>query len=158
MLARIGGSLVSDLSEINSVVQDQVESATRVGSSSRGSPGAAHPFLAADSCFFQIRLELGDTAQFEVGPVDLSYVFRFGWVEDEMPVFEVIAEWNDASVHKLDIMSFRDLYAALDKLDLFRNRFIVFPHVADGGFLMQVAMAFAAIALFLAILGTYGLL
>ena len=46
---------------------------------------------------------------------------------------EVSAE-KHAAVQKLDIMSFTDLYAALDKLELFRNRFIAFPHVADGGY------------------------
>jgi chromosome segregation protein len=46
---------------------------------------------------------------------------------------EATAE-KHAPVHKLDIMSLTDLYAALDKLELFRNRFIVFPHVADGGY------------------------
>ena len=57
---------MSDLAQINPVVQDQIESATRVGGSSRGSPCAAHSLLAADACLFQILLQLGDTAQFEV--------------------------------------------------------------------------------------------
>lgn len=39
-----------------------------------------------------------------------------------------------AAVKKLDIMSFVDLYAALDKLDPLRGRFIAFPHVSDGGY------------------------
>jgi len=39
-----------------------------------------------------------------------------------------------AAVKKLDIMSFIDLYAALDKLEPLRGRYIVFPHVADGGY------------------------
>ena len=46
---------------------------------------------------------------------------------------EISAE-KHAAVQKLDIMSFTDLYAALDKLELFRDRFIVLPHVADGGY------------------------
>jgi hypothetical protein len=37
-------------------------------------------------------------------------------------------------IQKLNTMSFTDLYAALNKLDLFRDRFIGFPHVADGGY------------------------
>lgn len=39
-----------------------------------------------------------------------------------------------APVKKLDIMSFGDLYAALDKLDPLRGHYIAFPHVADGGY------------------------
>jgi type III restriction enzyme len=39
-----------------------------------------------------------------------------------------------APVKKLNIMSFADLYAALDKLEPLRGRYIVFPHVADGGY------------------------
>ncbi len=39
-----------------------------------------------------------------------------------------------AAVKKLDIMSFDTLYKALSKLDPLRDRFIVFPHVADGGY------------------------
>ncbi|MEI9942166.1 MAG: AAA family ATPase [Pseudomonadota bacterium] len=39
-----------------------------------------------------------------------------------------------AAVKKLDIMSFVDLYAALDKLEPLRGRFIAFPHVSDGGY------------------------
>ncbi len=39
-----------------------------------------------------------------------------------------------AQIKKLDIMSFSDLYAALNKLDPLRDRFIVFPHVGDGGY------------------------
>jgi chromosome segregation protein len=46
---------------------------------------------------------------------------------------ETTAE-KHAPVRKLDIMSLTDLYAALDRLELFRDRFIVFPHVADGGY------------------------
>jgi chromosome segregation protein len=38
-----------------------------------------------------------------------------------------------AEVKKLDFMSFADLYAALNKLDPLRDRFIVFPHFDDGG-------------------------
>jgi chromosome segregation protein len=38
-----------------------------------------------------------------------------------------------AQIQKLDIMSLTDLYTALDKLELLRGRFIVFPHVSDGG-------------------------
>lgn len=39
-----------------------------------------------------------------------------------------------APVQKLDIMNFDDLYAALNKLEPLRDRFIVFPHVADSGY------------------------
>jgi chromosome segregation protein len=39
-----------------------------------------------------------------------------------------------AAVKKLDIMSFDDLYAALNKLEPLRDRFIAFPHVGDGGY------------------------
>lgn len=39
-----------------------------------------------------------------------------------------------APVKKLDIMSFEDLYAALNKLEPLRNHFIVIPHVGDGGY------------------------
>jgi type III restriction enzyme len=39
-----------------------------------------------------------------------------------------------AAVKKLDIMSFVDLYAALDKLEPLEGRFIAFPHVSDGGY------------------------
>ena len=39
-----------------------------------------------------------------------------------------------AEVKKLDFMSFVDLYAALNKLEPLRDRFIVFPHVGDGGY------------------------
>lgn len=38
-----------------------------------------------------------------------------------------------ALIKKLDIMSFNDLYEALDKLEPMRGRYIVFPHVSDGG-------------------------
>ena len=38
-----------------------------------------------------------------------------------------------AAIKKLDVMSFTDLYAALDKLEPLRGHFIVFPHVSDGG-------------------------
>jgi chromosome segregation protein len=39
-----------------------------------------------------------------------------------------------APVSKLDIMSFDDLYEALNKLEPLRNRFIVFPHIGDSGY------------------------
>ncbi len=39
-----------------------------------------------------------------------------------------------APVVKLDIMSFEDLYANLDKVQPLRGRYIVFPHVGDGGY------------------------
>lgn len=39
-----------------------------------------------------------------------------------------------AAVKKLDIMSFDQLYDALNKLEPLRDRFIVFPHVGDGGY------------------------
>jgi type III restriction enzyme len=39
-----------------------------------------------------------------------------------------------AEVKKLDIMSFEELYAALNKLEPLRNRFIAFPHIGDGGY------------------------
>lgn len=38
-----------------------------------------------------------------------------------------------ADVKKLDIMSFEELYAALEKLEPLRGHFTVFPHVKDGG-------------------------
>lgn len=38
-----------------------------------------------------------------------------------------------APVTKLDMMSFVELYAALDRLEPLRGRYIVFPHVGDGG-------------------------
>lgn len=44
------------------------------------------------------------------------------------------SEAKHAPVKKLDIMSFEDLYKALDKLDPLRGRFIVFPHIGDGGY------------------------
>ena len=46
---------------------------------------------------------------------------------------EAAAE-KHAPIQKLDVMSFSDLYAALNKLEPLRDRFIVFPHVADGGY------------------------
>lgn len=46
---------------------------------------------------------------------------------------DALAE-KHAPVQKLDIMSFTDLYAALNKLEPLRDRFIVFPHIADGGY------------------------
>jgi type III restriction enzyme len=39
-----------------------------------------------------------------------------------------------AKVTKLDIMSFEDLYEALNKLEPLRDHFIVFPHIGDGGY------------------------
>jgi len=38
-----------------------------------------------------------------------------------------------ADIKKLDIMSFEDLYSALEKLEPLRGHFTVFPHVKDGG-------------------------
>jgi type III restriction enzyme len=39
-----------------------------------------------------------------------------------------------ASVKKLDFMSFDAVYKALDKQELLKNRYIVFPHFSDGGY------------------------
>lgn len=39
-----------------------------------------------------------------------------------------------APVKKLDIMSFSDLYEALNKLEPLRHRFVAFPHIGGGGY------------------------
>jgi chromosome segregation protein len=44
------------------------------------------------------------------------------------------AEEKEAAVKKLDIMGLDNLYLMLEKLEPLRGRFIVFPHVADGGY------------------------
>ncbi len=44
------------------------------------------------------------------------------------------AEEKHASVKKLDIMSFTALYNGLNKVEPLRDKFIVFPHMGDGGY------------------------
>lgn len=44
------------------------------------------------------------------------------------------ADETHAPVKKLDIMSFTALYEALNKIEPLRDKFIVFPHVGDGGY------------------------
>src|ERR1035437_10685924 len=57
VLAGVGCSLVGDLTQVNLVVQDQIESATRIANTSRCSSCTAHSLLAADASFFQVRLD-----------------------------------------------------------------------------------------------------
>ena len=44
------------------------------------------------------------------------------------------ADEKHAAVQKLNVMSFNELYEALEKLELLKGRFIVFPHVSDRGY------------------------
>jgi len=64
--------------------------------------------------------------------------FPVEFLPQALPALGITPSADDVAKHapiqKLDIMSFTDLYAALNKLDLFRDRFIAFPHVADGGY------------------------
>jgi chromosome segregation protein len=64
--------------------------------------------------------------------------FPVEFLPQALPVLGITPSASNAEKHapvqKLDLMSFTELYAALNKLDLFRDRFIAFPHVADGGY------------------------
>lgn len=44
------------------------------------------------------------------------------------------ADETHAPVKKLDIMKFTALYEALNKIEPLRDKFIVFPHISDGGY------------------------
>ncbi len=47
-----------------------------------------------------------------------------------------------AQIKKLDIMSFQDLYSALDKIEPLRGRFIAFPNVDDQGYQSLIRKGF----------------
>jgi len=45
-----------------------------------------------------------------------------------------LEEAHHGEITKLDFMNFDDLYATLNRLEPLRDRFIVFPHMGDGGY------------------------
>src|SRR5271170_7606100 len=91
MLSRIRAALVRDLAKINSVLQHLIESTTGEDHPARLPSRFADPAFASDSLPIQMFPQLQDTAQLQIQRVNLTHPLCFFTIDDQMPVFEVIA-------------------------------------------------------------------
>src|SRR5271156_5027898 len=92
MLARIAFALMDDFPTINPVLQHQVERTAGEWLAAIWAAIGGRPDFADNAGAIEILLQSADRPEFDVTPKDVSDRLGFRFVDDEFPVFDVIAK------------------------------------------------------------------
>jgi hypothetical protein len=97
MLAGKGLVLVRDLAEVDSVLEHGIECSTGKGVVTGGISGLAQSLFSSDVLLLQINLKPGDASFSEIGLKDILDPIGLLWIDNQVTIFEVIAQRNDSS-------------------------------------------------------------
>src|SRR5271163_4511000 len=89
---------MGNLSEVNPIAKDLVQSASGVCCTTRLPTGTAGPNFAHCSSFVEVRLQFPDAAQFEIQAEDLKHPLGLFFMNDQPAILKVVAP-RDCPTH-----------------------------------------------------------
>jgi hypothetical protein len=88
--------MMNDLASINAVSKEVVERPPTECATAEHPTGCQHTLLAADAAPFEVLLQRRNTPPIKVSPENETHTFGLLGIDDQFPVFYIIAERDGA--------------------------------------------------------------